>query len=454
MLETKGLYDIHDGDMTPPPAARSVLPNVRSLSPPVRPLMSPSPSSVSKSGLRERKGTKYSRLVTPTLGKQRRETNILKLKSMAQSQKNTQDDDNRSSCTTRSRINADTKLRDNLINKFFNKMKDNSTKNTAVLTKILQKAAKMKTPFSEIQTDNLNGHMCMDMARLNTVLNTYKITNDWEKVKDELFEIANISIDGMSVMSPTGGIRTKQYMAFRALLNSMIECYRIRDKQFNMFIELFAHEDFNTLAAYEVYCLTNDLEDFVDTLFSIEMWEQQEKRIQIIDDTEDNREQKEKQFAVLFKYKEVIPPTVFRDMASAIQGGNTGIQELEAMRRSGQLTQQGFITNLVNFGKQISTKKAEQQPKTPNRRLTPPNTLSPHSPQNTTPTDDDPYNSPLCPHSPIKPSTYSKEHSNSANKATTLKEDSLSLIDEFSSFFKTKGKKWQEYLDTCDKHLL
>ncbi len=75
----------------------------------------------------------------------------------------------------------------------------------------------------------------------------------------------------MSVMSPTGGIRTKQYMAFRALLNSMIECYRIRDKQFNMFIELFAHEDFNTLAAYEVYCLTNDLEDFVDTLFSIEM---------------------------------------------------------------------------------------------------------------------------------------------------------------------------------------
>jgi hypothetical protein len=253
MLETKGLYDIHDGDMTPPPAARSVLPNVRSLSPPVRPLMSPSPSSVSKSGLRERKGSKYSRLVTPTLGKQRRETNILKLKSMAQSQKNTQDDDNRSSCTTRSRINADTKLRDNLINKFFNKMKDNSTKNTAVLTKILQKAAKMKTPFSEIQTDNLNGHMCTDMARLNTVLNTYKTTNDWEKVKDELFEIANISIDGMSVMSPTGGIRTKQYMAFRALLNSMIECYRIRDKQFNMFIELFAHEDFNTLAAYEVY---------------------------------------------------------------------------------------------------------------------------------------------------------------------------------------------------------
>lgn len=75
---------------------------------------SPTHSTLSKGGLKNRKGSKYSRLVTPTLGKQRRETNILKLKCMANSYNNNNDDDNRSTCTTRSRINEDTKLREDI----------------------------------------------------------------------------------------------------------------------------------------------------------------------------------------------------------------------------------------------------------------------------------------------------------------------------------------------------
>ena len=153
----------------------------------------------------------------------------------------------------------------------------------------------------------------------------------------------------------------------------LLNDYLINDKQYKIFIELFAHEDFNILSAYEVFCYTDDVNDFVDTLFTIEMYEQQVKRLEIVDDTEDNKEQKEKQFNILYKWKESLPPTCFREMAVAIQQGNTGILLLDNMRKSGEFNSETFLKNLVAWGKMLVQKKAEKDLSPKNKNGSPKN---------------------------------------------------------------------------------
>lgn len=87
--------------------------------------------------------------------------------------------------------------------------------------------------------------MATESAKLMALINKYKINRDFNLVKKEFFELANLQMDAVSSMSPTGGIRTREYVSFRRTLNTLLEDYLINDKQFHIFLELFAHEDFN-----------------------------------------------------------------------------------------------------------------------------------------------------------------------------------------------------------------
>lgn len=371
-------------------------------------------------GLRGRKGGKYARLVTPTLGSQKRESNILKLKCLASTLRNEQKDmneDNKSVCTTRSRINDDFKLREELISKFFDKMKDTVKKNIKTLEKIIERFKKEGHPLSDRQIENLNMHMEMEYYLLQDVLSKYSVYEDYERIKDELLSCANLSTDNVSSMSPTVGIRTKQYYAFRRTLNTLMDDYRISDKQFNMFIELFAHEDFNILAAYEVFNQTNDMEDFIDTLWVIEMFETQMNRLTIVDDFEDVKDIKEKQFNLIYKYKNKIPSKVFRVMGTCIQRGDKTILEQGKMYKDGKLTEELLIKNQKHYG-ETRQKALNEREKVQKEQI-------------------------------LDAQKNPEKVENEANK-----QDLAFAIEEFGERFKTNNTEFGKLIEVADKEML
>ena len=126
-------------------------------------------------------------------------------------------DDNKSVMTTRSRIHEDTKLRDDLIKKFFDKMKDKAVDFVSILGQVIEKAIEEKTPFDQNQINNLNIHTTLENKDLQILISQYKYYKDWSSVKDGFFELANTQIndDTCSVMQSPTGMRSRQYLSFR-----------------------------------------------------------------------------------------------------------------------------------------------------------------------------------------------------------------------------------------------
>ena len=106
------------------------------------------------------------------------------------------------------------------------------------------------------------------------MLEKFKTFDEFTQLKDKLLEFAkiNINIEEASVCSPTISIRQKRFQSTKQTLKilSSDEIGRITKKQYVLFMELYTHEDMNLLGAWEVFNLTNDIEDFIDTLFIIE----------------------------------------------------------------------------------------------------------------------------------------------------------------------------------------
>jgi hypothetical protein len=86
-------------------------------------------------------------------------------------------------------------------------------------------------------------------------------------------------------------------------------------------MELYTHEDLIFLSSWEVYNLTSDISDFVDTLFAIERFEFFANRITTLDDP-DESPQLDDQLKTLYQYKESVPNNIFSTLTKLVKSGD------------------------------------------------------------------------------------------------------------------------------------
>jgi len=60
------------------------------------------------------------------------------------------------------------------------------------------------------------------------------------------------------------------YYSFRELLSTLKKEFKITEKQAKTFLYLFTEEEISLLAAFEVYQVNDDIQEFVNTLKIIE----------------------------------------------------------------------------------------------------------------------------------------------------------------------------------------
>lgn len=158
----------------------------------------------------------------------------------------------------------------------------------------------------------------------------------------------------MGFIEPSCYVALKQnnYVSFLRLLSNLFNDYKITDRQFNIFMELFVHEDFAILSVYEVFMTNFDMNDLVESLSIIEIHEFHIKRLEIVNDFEDIRKQKSKQFEIIYKYKHIfssMTDKTCRIFTILIQRGDKTVLDLYTMMKSKKISKKLFFKNMSKY---------------------------------------------------------------------------------------------------------
>jgi hypothetical protein len=136
----------------------------------------------------------------------------------------------------------------------------------------------------------------------------------------------------------------------------------ITPKQYNLFIELYTHEDLIFLSSWEVYNLTNNISDFVDNLFAIERFEFFANRVGDLDDIDESNELDD-QLKILYSYKESIPNNVYAVLTKLVKSGDYYLIGQFGNHSQGIIGKEAFEAILNDYGDEMRVKFAENDRK-------------------------------------------------------------------------------------------
>lgn len=135
----------------------------------------------------------------------------------------------------------------------------------------------------------------------------------------------------------------------------------ITPKQYALFMELYAHEDMSLLSAWEVFNMTNDSDDFIDTLFVIEKLEFFHQRIDINEDGMDKTA--EKDMTELYKFKKFMPNLTYGALTKMIRAGDFYISGLFSNHKQGMVDFEKTTRFLIEYGEEGRQKIQEKDKK-------------------------------------------------------------------------------------------
>jgi len=267
------------------------------------------------------KRNKYAKMVAPTLKGETRQSNLLTINVMQVAKKSMflgADPKDRQSVMARmSRISCwgeDLELREQLIGEFSAGLDDAGAGNSPgrLLERMIARCKKDGKPLTTMQVENLYTFVDRGYVVLHDMLNKFRILDDIIVIHEDLVKLADCSPEDLECPSPTLDNRKRRFENIKSVLQALRspEVGLITPKQYNLFMELYTHEDLIFLSSWEVYNLTNDVNDFVDNLFAIERFEFFANRVGNLDDIDDSNEMDD-QLKVLYAHKESVPNNVY-----------------------------------------------------------------------------------------------------------------------------------------------
>lgn len=114
--------------------------------------------------------------------------------------------------------------------------------------------------------------------------------------------------------------------------------------------------------------MTNDIDDFIDTLFLIERQENEVKRITNLEnygDKEDINEEIESQLKMLYRFKQKIPNKIYTVLSNFISKNDYYLKGQVSNFVQGIVSKETFLENLLEFGQEelekVDKKKKEDK---------------------------------------------------------------------------------------------
>jgi hypothetical protein len=278
------------------------------------------------------KRNKYAKMVAPTLKSDCRQSNILTFNVMQVAKKSMflcADPKDRQSVLARmSRISCwgeDLELREELISAFSAGLDDASAGNSPgrLLERLIARCKNDEQPLSSFQIENLYTFADRQYVVLLDLLNKFRILDSITLIYPDLINLANLGPDELECPSPTLNPRKRRFENIKSVLQALRspELSLITPKQYNLFIELYTHEDLIFLSSFEVFNLTNNTSDFVDNLFAIERFEFFANRIQNLENTDESNNLDD-QLKILYSFKESVPKNVFAVLTKLVKSGD------------------------------------------------------------------------------------------------------------------------------------
>jgi hypothetical protein len=163
-------------------------------------------------------------------------------------------------------LNYNSSLREKLIEDFYKnvdkKYGDWDIKN--IMRELIIAAEDENIELTDSQKANLVNLACMPKPRQRVVdiLTKFSTLGSVAPIEEQIIVLASCEIGDMSPESPTHSVRNNRYQNMKTVLSAFRDVGSISEKQYYIFMELYAHEDLPLLAAFEVLDYTNDSYDF------------------------------------------------------------------------------------------------------------------------------------------------------------------------------------------------
>lgn len=149
-------------------------------------------------------------------------------------------------------------------------------------------------------------------------------------------------------------------MRLKALLNHLKDdTWDINADMYDVFNDLLTRENWELIAAYELYLVTEDKEEFVDTLFVI--YKIHSGSTQINDEEELRQEQyelKRSMETILFQYKSKIDSKIYEKLIDLVKCNDTKTKELYDVYRKDK-EEKKFLQDLSQYALE-KIKRSEQ----------------------------------------------------------------------------------------------
>ena len=108
-----------------------------------------------------------------------------------------------------------------------------------------------------------------------TILSKFeRLNKNPKKIKTDLLTLLKKDSEGEELSgSPIIKKKKMKYNGFKQIISEIFERYRlISQKQVKLFQYLYMEEDLAVLGAYEVFLVTNELQDFIENLVVIDKY--------------------------------------------------------------------------------------------------------------------------------------------------------------------------------------
>lgn len=164
--------------------------------------------------------------------------------------------------------------------------------------------------------------------------------------------MGNVSNENQSVSSPRGEHRRSTYITFKVLLKHLMEDSKeINADMWEVLNDLLTRENFALISAYELYVMTGDREDLVDTLFELYRFYTDSDSIDDADDDHDAAKIKKSMEDAIFLFKKKFESKVYDKLADLIRSGDTKTHELHEIYRRDR-DEGKFVRDLTDYTKE------------------------------------------------------------------------------------------------------
>ena len=191
--------------------------------------------------------------------------------------------------------------------------------------------ATLNPPISQIYIQNIIDLYKHDHQPLVELLFVYMYTSDFALISDKLNELKILDYDQLTVITRVESKNRKQnFSFFNASVRALTYTGDLSARHVSFIEHWIIKEEVNVMSAIEVFCLTNDRKDYVDSLMLIyeHFYDSEEFYMGKNEDQDDDH--KISQRNTLFKYKERIEPKYFDHLLELIKCNDKEVSELHS----------------------------------------------------------------------------------------------------------------------------